>query len=153
MNDFNRREFLVAASAAPLMVGAREAKSQATPANEGAARNRKPKNGPVTISSANGLRTVEKAAAMMRDGADPLEAIVAGINIVEDDPEDMSVGLGGLPNENGVVELDASCMHGPTCKAGAVAALQNVRNPASVALQVLRRTDHVLLVGAGALEF
>jgi N4-(beta-N-acetylglucosaminyl)-L-asparaginase len=99
------------------------------------------------------LRTVEKAAAMMRDGIDPLDAIVAGINIVEDDPEDMSVGLGGLPNENGVVELDASCMHGPTHKAGAVAALQNVRNAASVALQVLRRTDHVLLVGGGALEF
>ena len=90
---------------------------------------------------------------LIRTGSDPLDAVVAGINIVEDDPEDTSVGYGGLPNEDGVVELDSSCMHGPTCRAGAVAALQNVRNPSSVALQVLRKTDHVLLVGAGALAF
>ena len=78
---------------------------------------------PVVISSANGLRAVEKAMDMLRAGSDPLDSVVAGINIIEDDPEDMSVGYGGLPNEDGVVELDASCMHGPTCKAGAVAAL------------------------------
>ncbi len=108
---------------------------------------------PVAISSANGLPAVSRAMQLMREGADPLDAVVAGITLVEDDPNDMSVGFGGLPNERGVVELDASVMHGPSHKAGAVAGLQNIRNPSRVALQVLRRTDHVLLVGEGALEF
>jgi N4-(beta-N-acetylglucosaminyl)-L-asparaginase len=89
----------------------------------------------------------------LRNGADPLDAVVDGIALVEDDPDDMSVGLGGLPNEKGIVELDASVMHGPSHKAGAVAALRNIRNPSRVALRVLRRTDHVMLVGEGALEF
>lgn len=108
---------------------------------------------PIVIASANGLRTVEKAMAMIRQGADPLDAVIAGVNILEDDPADHSVGLGGLPNEAGVVELDACCMHGPTHKAGGVAALQNIRNPSSVARLVMQRTDHVLLVGDGALRF
>jgi N4-(beta-N-acetylglucosaminyl)-L-asparaginase len=73
--------------------------------------------------------------------------------MVEDDPEDITVGYGGLPNERGVVELDASVMHGPTGQAGAVAALRGIRNPSSVARLVMRQTDHVLLVGEGALEF
>jgi len=90
---------------------------------------------------------------MIAGGTDPVEAAVAGVSIVEDDPDDMSVGYGGLPNEHGVVQLDASVMHGPTHTAGAVAALENIRNPAQVALEVLKRTDHVLLVGAGALAF
>lgn len=89
---------------------------------------------------------------LLRD-ADPVVAVVEGVRIVEEDPEDMSVGYGGLPNEQGIVELDASVMHGPTHKAGAVAALRNIKTPASVALRVLQRTDHVLLVGEGALAF
>jgi N4-(beta-N-acetylglucosaminyl)-L-asparaginase len=90
---------------------------------------------------------------LIRQGSDPLDAVVAGINLVEDDPDDHSVGYGGLPNEDGVVELDSCVMHGPTHKAGAVAALRNIRNPSSVAALVMRRTDHVLLVGEGALRF
>lgn len=86
-------------------------------------------------------------------GVDPAEAVVAGVKLVEDDPADTSVGYGGLPNEEGIVELDASVMHGPTHKAGAVASLRNIKNPAAVALRVLQRTDHVLLVGEGALRF
>ncbi len=105
------------------------------------------------ISSANGLRAIEKSMELLRNGSDPLDAIVAGINIVEDDPNDNSVGYGGLPNEDGVVELDSSCLHGPSHKAGAVAGLQNIKNPSSVALQVLRKTDHALLIGQGALQF
>jgi N4-(beta-N-acetylglucosaminyl)-L-asparaginase len=90
---------------------------------------------------------------MIRAGADTLDAVVAGVNIVEDDPKDMSVGYGGLPNEEGVVELDASVMHGPTKRAGAVASLRNIKNPSSVAKIILERTDHLLLVGEGALRF
>ena len=89
----------------------------------------------------------------LEEGADPLEAVVEGVSLAEDDPNDGATGLGGLPNERGVVELDASVMHGPTHKAGAVGALRNIRNPSRVALEVLRRTDHVLLVGEGALAF
>lgn len=109
--------------------------------------------GAVVIASANGLGACAKAVEMIAAGSDPLDAVVAGVNLVEDDPSDHSVGLGGLPNEDGVVELDASVMHGPTHKAGAVASLQRIRNPSRVALLVMRRTDHVLLVGEGALRF
>jgi N4-(beta-N-acetylglucosaminyl)-L-asparaginase len=90
---------------------------------------------------------------MIRNGNDPLDAVVEGVTIVENDPEDISVGYGGLPNEVGVVQLDASVMHGPTHNAGAVAALERIKNPAKVARLVMKRTDHVLLVGEGALKF
>jgi N4-(beta-N-acetylglucosaminyl)-L-asparaginase len=90
---------------------------------------------------------------LISSGADALDAVIAGVNIVEDDPNDMSVGYGGLPNEDGVVELDAAVMHGPTHRAGAVASLRNIKNPSKVARLVMERTDHVLLVGEGALRF
>ncbi len=105
------------------------------------------------VASANGLAAVERAMELLRNGADPLDAAVAGVNIVEDDPEDMSVGLGGLPNEDGVVELDASVMYGPTHSSGAVAAIQNIKNPSRVAKLVMERTNHCLLIGPGALRF
>lgn len=108
---------------------------------------------PVVISSANGLRATERAMEMLRGGADALDAVVAGVNLVEEDPEDTSVGYGGLPNALGVVQLDASAMHGPTRGAGAVAALEGMRYPSKVALAVMRYTDHVLLVGEGAKRF
>ena len=108
---------------------------------------------PVVISSANGLAATEKAMAMIRTGEDTLDAVVAGVNLLEEDPEDISVGFGGLPNENGVVQLDSSVMHGPTRGAGAVASLEDIVYPSKVAKLVMERTDHVLLVGEGALEF
>lgn len=108
---------------------------------------------PLVISSANGLRATEKAMELLGRGADTLDAAIEGVNIVELDPNDMSVGYGGLPNERGEVELDASVMHGPTMRGGAVAALKNIKTPSSVAKKVMQRSDHVLLVGAGALEF
>jgi N4-(beta-N-acetylglucosaminyl)-L-asparaginase len=108
---------------------------------------------PVVIASDNGLGATAKAMAMIQAGADALDAVIAGVNLVEDDPNDTSVGYGGLPNEEGVVELDASVMHGPTGRGGAVAALQNIRNPSKVARLVMERSDHVLLVGVGALRF
>ncbi|MHC5006847.1 MAG: N(4)-(beta-N-acetylglucosaminyl)-L-asparaginase [Planctomycetota bacterium] len=141
MNTLNRRDFLAASAATVPWLTAM------TTASQTAGRR------PTIISSRNGLHAIEHAMTLLRDGADPLDAIVTGVNEVENDPRDMSVGYGGLPNEEGVVELDASVMHGPTHKAGAVAALRNIRNPSSVALEVLRRTDHVLIVGSGALAF
>ena len=90
---------------------------------------------------------------MLRAGDDTLDAAIAGVNIVELDPEDSSVGYGGLPNEDGVVELDACVMHGPTARAGSVAALQGVKTPSNVAKLVLERSDHVMMVGEGALAF
>jgi N4-(beta-N-acetylglucosaminyl)-L-asparaginase len=108
---------------------------------------------PVVISSANGLRTVEKAMELIRGGLDPLDAAVAGVAIVEADPSDHSVGYGGIPNEEGIVELDAAVMHGPTHGGGAVASLRNIMHPAAVARMVMNRTDHCLLVGEGALKF
>jgi N4-(beta-N-acetylglucosaminyl)-L-asparaginase len=89
----------------------------------------------------------------MQKGTDPLDAIIAGVNIVEDDPEDMTVGYGGVPNEEGVVQLDASVFHGPTAAAGAVASLEGVKNPSKVARLVMQTTDHILLVGPGARKF
>lgn len=105
------------------------------------------------ISSANGLGAVARAYQMLQNGAASLDAVIAGVSLVEDDPDDLTVGYGGLPNEEGVVELDAAVMHGPTHRAGAVAALQGYRHPAAVAKLVMQMTDHVLLVGAGARRF
>jgi len=105
------------------------------------------------VSSSNGLRATEKAMELLRQGKDPLDAVIAGVNIVESDPNDRSVGYGGLPNEEGVVELDSSVMHGPTHNGGAVASLRNIKNPSKVAKLVMERTDHALLVGKGALRF
>jgi N4-(beta-N-acetylglucosaminyl)-L-asparaginase len=108
---------------------------------------------PVVIASANGIRGVKKAYDMIVGGADTLDAILAGVNIQELDPEDMSVGLGGLPNEDGVVQLDASCMHGPTKRAGAVGALEGIATPSLVAKAVMDYTDHIFLVGQDAKRF
>ncbi len=110
-----------------------------------------PKN--IAVSSANGLRACARAVEILGAGGDTLDAVVAGVNIVEEDPEDNSVGYGGLPNEEGVVELDASVMHGPTRRAGSVASLRNIKTPSKVARLVMEQTDHIMLVGEGALRF
>ena len=151
-----RREFMIAGAAAG--VALRNPIAQSTfgpafivPANVKA----------VVISSANGNRfknggsatCVEKAFALMTQGSDVLEALIAGVNIVELDPLDDSVGYGGLPNADGVVQLDSSCMHGPKKRAGAVGALEGVRTPSLVAKAVMDNTDHHLLVGRGAQKF
>src|ERR1043165_9893293 len=117
---------------------------------------------PVVISSANGnkfknggdMTCVQKAFTMMTSGnADVLDALIAGVNIVELDPLDDSVGYGGLPNADGVVQLDSCCMHGPTKRAGGVACLEGVRTPSLVAKAVMDLTDHHLLVGKDAQHF
>ena len=108
---------------------------------------------PAAVSSSNGLRAVNRAMELVLEGSDTLDAAVEGVKIQELDPADNSVGYGGLPNEDGVVQLDASCMHGPTRRAGAVAALEGIKTPSEVARLVLKYTDHVLLVGEGAKRF
>jgi N4-(beta-N-acetylglucosaminyl)-L-asparaginase len=115
----------------------------------------------VVIAAANGNRSqdaegrtcVARAFHLITAGADVLEAVVAGVNIVELDPEDTSVGYGGLPNAEGVVQLDASVMHGPLKRAGGVACLEGVRTPSLVAKAVMEQTDHHLLAGKGAQRF
>lgn len=144
-----RRDFLKSAtlaSAAALVGNSVPAVSEIYAQSKSAVR-------PVVISSANGLKATARAMELIQQGADALDAVVAGVNIVEDDPNDHSVGLGGLPNEDGVVELDSSVMHGPSGRGGAVASLRNIKNPSKVAKAVMERSDHVLLVGEGALRF
>ncbi|MCX5762814.1 MAG: N(4)-(beta-N-acetylglucosaminyl)-L-asparaginase, partial [Gemmatimonadetes bacterium] len=108
---------------------------------------------PCVVSSANGIKGVKLAYDRIGSGEDALDAIIAGVNLVELDPTDQSVGLGGLPNEDGVVQLDASCMHGPTRRAGAVGCLEDIATPSLVAKAVMDYTTHVLLVGEGARKF
>jgi N4-(beta-N-acetylglucosaminyl)-L-asparaginase len=108
---------------------------------------------PVMISSANGVNALGKGMEILKGGGDTLEAAVAAVTIVEDDPNDDSVGYGGLPNEEGVVELDASVMHGPTRRAGSVASVQKIKNVARLAKTVMERTNHVMIVGDGARRF
>ena len=141
--NLNRREFLAAGTlglSASALIGAAPRKDPG------------PRR-PVVVSSDNGLRTVEKAMELIKAGADPLDAAIAGVAIVEADPTDRTVGYGGIPNEDGVVELDAAVMHGPTHSGGAVASIRNIMHPAAVARLVMKRTDHCLLVGEGALRF
>ncbi len=109
--------------------------------------------GPIAIASGNGERAVARAIEMIRQGSSALDAVIAGVNIVEADPEDITVGYGGVPNFDGEVELDSAVMHGPWHRAGAVGALKGIKHPSRVARVVMERSDHVLLVGEGAQKF
>ena len=108
---------------------------------------------PVVIASANGMKAVEQAMQVMQGGGSTMDAVIEGVNLVEGDPDDITVGYGGIPNEQGVVQLDAAVMDGPAHRAGAVAALEGIKYPSKVARLVMERTDHVLLVGEGAQRF
>lgn len=111
---------------------------------------------PVIVTShvnETGKNAVEAGWEILQAGGSAVDAVEKAANIIEIDPEDISVGYGGLPNEQGIVQLDASFMDGKTYSAGAVACLENIKTPSSVARLVMEHTDHVLLVGAGALEF
>jgi len=108
---------------------------------------------PVIITRALGKPTIEEAWKMLKDGGDTLDAVLHVCKGQEDDPDDQTVGLGGLPNEEGVVELDACCIHGPTRKAGSVGGVRNIKNVCLVARDLMRHTGHVMLVGEGAERF
>jgi N4-(beta-N-acetylglucosaminyl)-L-asparaginase len=155
-----RREFfrrsVLAALALRVAGGARlsRAESTATPAARPSPSASVPvSGGAVAIASANGIVSTAKASELLAKGADPLDAAIAGVNLLEEDPNDITVGYGGIPNEDGVVQLDASVMHGPTHMAGAVGALEKIKYPSRVAKLVMERTDRVFLVGEGALRF
>ena len=108
---------------------------------------------PVIISKYTGAQSMDGAYELRRRGGDTLDACIFMCKVQEDDPLDTSVGLGGLPNEEGVVELDACCMHGPTRRPGAVAGLHDIKNAAAAAKRGMERTDHLMLVGEGATRF
>lgn len=156
MDKLNRRDFVRTTTAAGVAAAAasKDLFAQAPAVGAGGVK-------PVVISAANGntfknggsQTCVEKAFSMIAGGSDVLDALIAGVNIVELDPEDTSVGYGGLPNADGVVQLDSCCMHGPLKRAGGVAALEGVRTPSNVAQKVMSETDHHLLVGKGAQDF
>jgi N4-(beta-N-acetylglucosaminyl)-L-asparaginase len=147
-NRFNRRRFLQTTTAAGFAAAAAPAISRTS-------------TRPTVISSANGLTSknaegvscIETAFNKIVQGDDVLDALIAGVNIVELDPNDASVGYGGLPDADGVVTLDSCCMHGPKRRAGGVACLKGVRTPSLVAQAVADITDHHLLVDEGAQRF
>jgi N4-(beta-N-acetylglucosaminyl)-L-asparaginase len=150
-----RRDFIRGTAAAGVVLSASEAFRGGAPAViiQGVK--------PAVVSSANGNQfknggdetCVARAFRLMTAGSDVLDACIAGVNILELDPLEDSVGYGGLPNADGVVQLDSSCMHGPKRRAGAVAALEGIRTPSLVAKAVMETTDHHLIVGRGAQEF
>jgi len=117
------------------------------------ARGRARRAGPVMVGSANALRGMQQAFPALLAGGDPLDAAIDTVKVVEADPEDHSVGLGGYPNEDGVVQLDAACMDGRTHNSGAVAAIENILHPSEVARLVMERTDHCQIFGEGAYRF
>jgi N4-(beta-N-acetylglucosaminyl)-L-asparaginase len=156
MPRLNRRDFMATTAGAGIAAAARPLAASGGPAivTQSAYR-------PVVISSANGHRfknggaktCVEIAFERIARGDDVLDAVIAGVNILELDPLEDSVGYGGLPNAEGVVQLDSCCMHGPRKRAGGVAALEGVKTPSLVAQAVMDHTDHHLVVGAGAQAF
>ncbi len=159
MELWTRRKFFVSSVVGGALAGAGRLFGK-TPALEEGTIYRAPTVGaaaggsrPVMISSANGVNALGRGMEILKGGGDTLEAAVAAVTIVEDDPNDDSVGYGGLPNEEGVVELDASVMHGPTRRAGSVASVQKIKNVARLAKTVMERTNHVMIVGDGARRF
>jgi N4-(beta-N-acetylglucosaminyl)-L-asparaginase len=152
IDSLSRRDFVLGSAAAMPLV-----RTALRPGSVGVgapAVIRRPPARPCVVASANGIRGVSKAMDLLANqGTDTLDAVVEAVKIQELDPNDMSVGYGGLPNAEGVVQLDAACMHGPTRRAGAVGALEGIKTPSEVAKCVLRYTNHILLVGKGAQDF
>jgi len=158
MSDSSRRGFirslgaaLGAGAVAPALVPGLARASDAAP--RGPLTRTRARSAPLVVASANGLASLPESMDVLRSDGDTLEAVLRCVNPVEADPEDQSVGYGGLPNADGVVQLDSQVWHGPTRGAGAVAALEGYVHPSRVAVAVMRYTDHVLLVGRGAARF
>ena len=158
MSLWSRRKFFLTSLAGSAAAGVTNLFGRPTPAaaaNNGAHAAAPAAQGkrPVIISSANGVNALGHGMDILKKGGDTLEAVVAAVTIVEDDPNDDSVGYGGLPNEQCEVELDASVMHGPTHRAGSVASVRRIKNVSRLAKTVMERTNHVMIVGDGARRF
>jgi N4-(beta-N-acetylglucosaminyl)-L-asparaginase len=158
MDRWTRRKFFSTTLTGTALAGTANLFGESLPANSAALLEGYPSPSPsakrpVMISSANGVNALGKGMDVLKSGGDTLDAVVAAVTIVEDDPNDDSVGYGGLPNEEGVVELDASVMHGPTRRAGSVASVQRIKNVARLAKTVMERTNHTMIVGDGARRF
>ncbi len=147
----SRRDFVSAAAFGTLSATAGSASAAATAVL--AQQPRRAARLPIIVSAGNGFPYIDRGYQQLSAGADTLEAAISVVRGPEDDPNDDSVGLGGLPNEEGVVELDASCMHGPSRRAGAVGGVRNIRSVAQLAREVMLHTGHVMLVGEGAERF
>ena len=147
MSLWSRRKFFLTSLAGSAAAGVTNLFARSTPAP--AAQGKRP----LIISSANGVNALGRGMDILKKGGDTLDAVVAAVTVVEDDPNDDSVGYGGLPNEQGEVELDASVMHGPTHRAGSVASVRRIKNVARLAQTVMQRTNHVMIVGDGARRF
>jgi N4-(beta-N-acetylglucosaminyl)-L-asparaginase len=149
---FSRRDFVKTSVMGAVAAGVGAHAS--TPATEkaGASAAESPRR-PIIICAHNGYAYVEEAYAFLKNGGDTLDAGIRVVKGPEDDPNDDSVGLGGLPNEDGVVELDACCMHGPTRRAGSVGGVRNIKNVSMASKAVFEHTGHVMLVGEGAERF
>jgi N4-(beta-N-acetylglucosaminyl)-L-asparaginase len=148
----SRRDFISTAVAGSLAVSlGQKAQAQNKPAGQsGVGSGGK---SPIMISAFNGFAYIEDAFQFLKGGGDTLDAALRVVQGPENDPNDTSVGLGGLPNEEGVVELDACCMHGPTRRAGSVGGVRNIKNVSLVSKAVMDHTGHVMLVGEGAERF
>ena len=154
--SFSRREFVKTSvlGAVAAGVGAHAGSPAALAENsQGQASHANPPKRPIIICANNGYAYVEAAYAFLKAGGDTLNAGIRVVKGPEDDPNDDSVGLGGLPNEEGVVELDSCCMHGPTRRAGSVGGVRNIKNVSMVGKAVMEHTGHVMLVGEGAERF
>src|SRR5579863_913395 len=149
----SRRDFITTAVAGSfaLGLGQKSEASQTNDAQSGAVGTSSKR--PIMVSAFNGYAYIEDAYQFLKGGGDTLDAALRVVKGPEDDPNDTSVGLGGLPNEEGVVELDACCMHGPTRRAGSVGGVRNIKNVSQVAKAVMNHTGHVMLVGEGAERF
>jgi len=157
---FSRRDFVKTSvlGAVAAGVGTRAQGEDAKPAGqEHAAADNRSQSGsskrPIIVCANNGFNYLDDAFAFLKNGGDTLDAALRVVKGPEDDPNDTSVGLGGLPNEEGVVELDACCMHGPTRRAGSVGGVRNIKNVSLVSKAVMEHTGHVMLVGEGAERF
>jgi N4-(beta-N-acetylglucosaminyl)-L-asparaginase len=146
---FSRRDFLSTAALGAMSLGV-EGEEQRKPDSTKPEVPAAPGKHPVIISSGNGLDYLDDSFAFLNNGGDTLDAALKVVKGPEDDPNVDSVGLGGLPNEEGVVELDCCCMHGPTRRGGSVGGVRNIKNVSLLAKSVMEHTGHVMLVGEGA---
>jgi N4-(beta-N-acetylglucosaminyl)-L-asparaginase len=160
MDLWTRRRFFLTSLAGSAVASAAKLFGASPPDSNGAAVSDAPTppvaaqgKRPLIISSANGVHALDRGMDILKKGGDTLDAVIAAVSVVEDDPQDDSVGYGGLPNEEGEVELDASCMHGPTGRAGSVASVRRIKNVARLAKTVMEKTNHVMIVGEGARRF